>query len=509
LLVLAALLAAGCLSALEPTPTTVLGKQAAAGIYGAVTPDRIPPPDQDLSKAIASDHGAPYLHILPMLHNGSYRLSLVGYNPLTRMGQGDNVVTANSGYTAVTVWHDLACVSHFAGSGGEGGATIVNISDPANPVVVASIMDFAIGSRCQFTDDGKFLLYSAYGGVNPGPNAPGAAGPMLGPVTDAGSYGITVFDATDKAHPKYLFHDSQGQAPGANSVGGSEYHNFDVVAINGTNYIFQTYTGNILALAPDGKSMKIVSHVEHSDHDMWVGRHPITGQWMMATGAGSGTAVYNLEDPTHPVLVGGWQAHANYTGWHRQFPLLQTVDGHAFLVVAGEECGNGDSLPYTVLDWTDPTNITELGHWQIPGNPAIKEPGQLCSMNSHEFTTWDGYVATGNYHAGVWVFDIGTSDRAKSPVTIGYYLPDENPMQHGGMPGRNTPFAWNPDVWGAYFDSRGYIVTADWYSGFYVLKFPATHLVGSSMGAGNHTADGSGASVTGGLPALGLPVGSP
>jgi len=125
-----------------------------------------------------------------------------------------------------------------------------------------------------------------------------------------------------------------------------------------------------------------------------------------------------------------------------------------------------------VLDWTDPTNVTALGHWQIPGNPEIKEPGQLCSMNSHEFNTWNGYVATGNYHAGVWVFDAGSPERLTSPVTIGYYEPHETPAMEGGT--RNAPFAWSPDVWGAYFDSRGYILAADWYSGFYVLKFPGT-----------------------------------
>jgi hypothetical protein len=91
-------------------------------------------------------------------------------------------------------------------------------------------------------------------------------------------------------------------------------------------------------------------------------------------------------------------------------------------------------------------------------------------MNSHEFNTWDGYVATGNYHAGVWVFDVGSPDRLLKPVTVGYYLPHEDPRAYGGT--RNAPFAWSPDVWGAYFDSRGYVLAADWYSGFYVLKIP-------------------------------------
>jgi hypothetical protein len=236
------------------------------------------------------------------------------------------------------------------------------------------------------------------------------------------------------------------------------------------NYVFQTYTGNILKLADDGMSLEIVSTIEHSDHDMWVGHHPITGEWMMITGANGGTAFYNVDDPAAPVLLGVWEASEGYAGWHRQWPLAKPVDGKALVVVAGEECGNGKSLPYTVLDFTNPEAILELGHWQIPGNPEIKEPGQLCSMNSHEFSEYNGYIASGNYHAGAWVFDVGTTARAAEPVSVGYYEPHENAQMNGGT--RNTPFAWNPDVWGAYFDDRGYVICADWMTGFYVLKVP-------------------------------------
>ena len=177
-----------------------------------------------------------------------------------------------------------------------------------------------------------------------------------------------------------------------------------------------------------------------------------------------------MERPEAPQVLGAWEAHDNYTGWHRQWPLMNTVDGHALLVVAGET-GGGASLPYTVLDFTDPTNITELGHWQIPGNPDSADPN-FYTFSAHEFTSWNGYIASGNYHGGVWVVDVGTMERAANPVTLGYYLPHEIPQAHGGTWDR--PFLFNPDVWGAYFDDRGYILTADWGSGFYVLKFDGT-----------------------------------
>lgn len=432
--------------------------------------ERLPAPTEDLSGAIVSDHGAPYLHAVPELHEGSYAIDLVGYDPLTRPAAGDHPLAMNSAWTAVTQYGHLACVSHFAGSGGLGGATIVDFEDPTAPKVIASIPSLMLGSRCQFTDDGRFLLLGSYGGVQPGLQLP----PPLG---DIAANGVSVFDVSDPANPKFLHHSTVGignVAPLADA-----YHNFDTELIDGVNYVFQTYTGNVLKLADDGSSLEIVSTVEHSDHDMWVGKHPVTNVTMMMTGAGDGTAFYDMTDPAAPQMLGVWEANVTdevrYVGWHRQWPLAETVEGRALVVVAGEECGNGKSLPYTVLDWTDPAAPTELGHWQIPGDPEIEEPGQLCSMNSHEFNVWKGYVATGNYHAGVWVFDVGTLERAREPVTIGYYLPSEVPQMQGGT--RNTPFAWSPDVWGAYFDDRGYIIAADWSTGFYVLGFDATERV--------------------------------
>jgi hypothetical protein len=459
ILILAAvgLLLAGCVSpATNVDPASV---PTAGDLAGS---ERIAPPDKDLSKAIVSDHGAPYMHAIPDLHKGSYRMDLAGYNPMTAM-DGDDPVIQNSAYAAITLFNDTyACVGHFAGTGGVGGASILDVTDPAKPRIVASIPDMALVSRCQFTDDGKLLLVGSYAG------APTPGVPELGPMGDLGSGGITVYDVSDVKHPKFVAHDVTGVETSPGGITGSAYHNFATVTVNGTYYLFQTYTGNVLTISPDGKTLKIVAHLDHADHDFWVGRHPITKDLYLVTGAGQGTAFFDINDPEHPELVGVWETTEKYQGWHRQWGLDQTVGGKAIMIVAGEECTNGKSLPYTVVDWTDPTTPIEMGHWQIPGNPAIQEPGQLCSMNSHEFNTWNGYVATGNYHAGVWVFDVGSPERLVEPVTVGYYEPHEDPRAHAGT--RNTPFAWSPDVWGAYFDNRGYVHAADWYSGYYVLK---------------------------------------
>ncbi len=454
-----AIAVAGCLAsspALDPTG-------AAGGAFRPeVDPVRLPAPDFDFTTAIDPDHGgAAYLHAVPSLHTGEFGLKLVGYNPLTRPLEEEGPLSGDSAFIAIDVWRDLVCVTHFVGSTGlTGGATIVNVSDPYRPVVLSSVESTMLNSDCQFSDDGTLLFLASYTGVRDSL--------LLGvppPAGDVGAQGVDVFDVTDPIAPRFLFHDAQG-------AGGNGYHNVFTATIDDVTYVFQTYTGQILKVKDDRSGLEPVATVEHSDHDIWVGRHPVTGAWTMVTGAGYGTAVIDVEDPATPELLGVWEGDEpqRSAGWHRQWPLENTVDGRAYLVVAGEECGNGDTLPYTVLDWTDPTNLTTVGTWWIPGQPANDAPPHMCEMNSHEFEVWNGYVASGNYHAGVWVFDVGSAERAREPVTIGYYLPHEDPQDAGGT--TNVPFVWAPNTWGAYFDERGYVITADWHSGLYVLEIP-------------------------------------
>lgn len=452
-----ALLAAGCVapaSRVEP----------GAADLDALEASRLPPPTEDLSGAIVSDHGAPYLHALPHLHGGSYGLELVGYNPLTRPGE-THPLTWSSGYGAITMSGHVACVSGFAGTGGYGGAILVDFEDPTKPTVLSSIPTGSLQARCQFTDDGKYLMLAAYGGVTPGT-------PLPMPFADLLSWGVSFYDVSDPKAPKFLFHSAVGASVGnPSNVASGPYHNIDSETVDGVTYVFQTYTCNVLRLNDDASGLEVVAELEHCNHDFWTGIHPVTGVRTLVTGTNAdGTAFIDITDPEHPITIGLYEPSEGLEGWHRQWPLDELVDGKALIVVAGEQCGNGKSLPYTVLDWTDPAAPIELGSWIIPGAPEIREPGQLCSMNSHEFNTYKGYVASGNYHAGVWVFDVGTPKRALEPVTIGYYEPNEDPRAHGGV--KNTPFAWSPDVWGAYFDDRGYILAADWATGLYILKVP-------------------------------------
>ena len=419
-----------------------------ATYYPPVDTDRLPVPDLDFTTAFDPTHGGDAgAHADPTQHEFEYGMTLVGYNPMTSPDEGGLPTSYDSSYIAIDTWGTYACVAHWSPSGG-GGAEILDITDPTQPRHIGSAQSGMFNSDCMFTDDGDYLLIGAYLGVHDGlPIVPAPLGDLL-------ANGVAVYDVKDKANPVFLFHDVDG-------TDANQYHNLFTAKINEVNYVFQTYTGSILELDAEGGDLKVVSSVPVADHDMWVGNHPVTGEWLMITGAAGGTAVYNVDDPTKPVDLGVWESHDGLTGWHRQWPLLNTVEGHALMLVAGEE-GCSSPTYYTVLDFTDPNDLIEMGNWTIPNGCATQ----------HEFESFGGYFATANYHQGLWLIDIGTIERAADPVTLGYYLPHNLPAEHGGTV--NQPGASNPNVWGAAFDDRGYIVTADSFSGVYLLEFGAT-----------------------------------
>lgn len=422
-----------------------------------VSVDRVPDDGFDYASEWDWSHGGdPSGHALASNHAHSHGMELVGYNPLTRLTEGSDPLGHDASFIALDTWSGdgryYACVAHFQPGPG-GAATIVDVTDPTEPAVLATVLSGMQNSDCQFTDDGDFLLVGAYSGQTTGvPALPPPAG-------DLAAQGVLVYDVKDKAAPRFLRHDVVG-------VDANAYHNVFTAKIHGRNYVFQTYTGNILALDESSGALTLVGKLPIADHDIWVGHHPLTGEWIALTGAERAMTIYGVEDPANPTILATWvPSEDKYTGWHRQWPVERPVEGRALMLVAGEEGASPDDPTwYTVLDFTDPDDIRELGHWSIPVPAA--------AATQHEFESWDGYFATANYHSGLWLIDIGSLARAQEPVTLGYYLPHEDPLANGGVAPPAGP--GTPNVWGAAFDDRGYVYTADRTSGLYVLSFAAT-----------------------------------
>jgi hypothetical protein len=457
-------LAAGCLASTQQPTTT--GPDLSK--LPAVSSGRLADPMKDFRRVVPGDHFAPdgtYIkggHSIRALHGGSSLLELVGYNDLTdKLPVG----AVGTGWSAGGIWHTYACLAQFAGTGS---LAIVDFADPKAPRVLSQVGDAMVNGDCQFTADGKYLFAGAYIGVAEPP-----VGPSEGP-DPRGSYhtdGINVWDVQDKANPKFLMHSATGT-----------YHTLmlHTTAQNET-YLIQAYLGHIYRFNPVVKQLILVNTTTPMAHDMWIAKHPITGKTLLYSGAASGFVIYDFDDPTSPQQLAIWKPDRNVTGqqgWHRQASVDQLIGGKAVLVVAGENCGGGGTLPYSIIDVTDASNPITLSTWEVPGQPLSHDTAHLCEMSPHEFSVFDGYVATGNYHAGVWLFDIGTPERLLKPVTLGYYIPAKEPATEGNkvLGAQDLTSPWNPFVWGAFFDERGYIVVGDFSSGLYILKVPGvTH----------------------------------
>jgi len=436
---------AGCLGQGQDVS---LGEPPAANFMAEVPAERLPVPDFDFSNVVVGEHQVPNGHGIRALHSGSHGLEFVGFTDLGRLGDG-----RTAAFAAADVWTTYVAVSSLAG-----GVAIVDIADPANPRVVSVAESGMVAADVQFSDDGRYMFAGCFAGRDEA-GAPMLAATPLSLLSDAGECGVTVWNVEDKANPRKLFNSETGT-----------YHNLFTATINDTIWLFQV-GGRVQKLVEEPEPHLVdVTRTEYMVHDLTVSRHPITGDWLMYTGGGEGgLQVYNINDPAKPLDVGRWTPEQDARGraWHDQQPVLGTVGGRAILVGAGET-GGGDQIPLVVLDITNTENITLLGEWIIPGKPENVGTGRVnfFTMGVHEYETWNGYVAIGHYHSGVWLIDVGTPERAANPVTLGYYIPDRQ--------GTSAPFAFNPDVWGAYFDDRGYIVATDVGSGLYVLKFGAT-----------------------------------
>lgn len=456
---------AGCLD--DDAGAAVDGSDV-AGIP-TVTAQRLPDPgmEAEFATVIIGDHGAPEMHHIRSLHTGlEYGLELAGWNPLTdKLPLG----SVGTGWGAAGLWHNYACVAQFAGTGA---IAIVDLADPTAPTVVSQVDDPLVNGDCQFTADGNYLLAGAY--LGPGPN-PDLGEQQLCPRGCPGGGGINVWDVKDKANPQHILYTDTG-----------EYHTLQVHTDPDTNQIFviQAYSGHIYRFDPDGPLLLEVNTTVPMQHDMWIATHPITGQVLLYAGSGGGFVIYDFDDPANAKLIAEWvpesdplassETRGGCCGWHRQATVDQLIDGKAVLVVAGEACGAGYTLPYYMIDITDPTAPVSLSQWEIPGKPVSTDAEHLCEMSPHEFAVHDGYVITGNYHAGVWLFDIGSPERLRDPVTLGYYVPALEPVAETLDPfaAQDLTFPWNPFVWGAFFDERGYVVAGDFSSGLYILEIP-------------------------------------
>lgn len=443
----AALFAAGCVS----PAANQLQKASGASDAAALVP---PAPSFDFSKVVDPDHQA---HFLPQLHTAGYGLNLTGFTSI----QSILPTTTHGSITQIDLWKNYAVVS-----GMEGGLAfaIVDVTDPAHPKPVSSYPSAADGWTARFSADGQYVFYGCQmlgaTGYAPSNLVGTCRDPSAPHLPNDNPGGIVAVDVKDKAHPKFVdFLPNEGS------------HNLFVASINGTDYVF-TQTVNIIKFDRAAGKLTEVAKVP-GVHDASVHQHPITHDWLLFTGTKQ-LSIYNVNDPASPSLVYEGPNNPNnqgdFTGWHEQTMVPGVVDGRVVLAVAGEtgeQVSPGVVDSVYVLDITDPAHPFLAGKWTPPFRPST--PWVSYDFSVHEIAaTPTGQLAVGWYHAGVWVIDVSTRERQAKPVTLAAYQP-HNMIDVVPSTFAQTPIPDVPFVWGAGWDSRGYLVVPDMHTGVYVL----------------------------------------
>jgi hypothetical protein len=450
---LAVLLAgAGCLS------QTQTQRPSETVAFPAVVP---PVPDFDFSTVVDTTHTA---HELPELHTAGHGLDLVGHASIQQILP----LGVRGSITAIDIWGHYAVVS-----GMEGGLAfaIVDIADPANPKAVGWAPSQADGWTARFSGDGNYVFYGCQMAATA--STPTNPGQVVGTCTDTSKVhvpytvdpgsdpaGVSVWNVTDKAHPKYV---------AFTSIGGS--HNIYTANIGGEDYVFTSATA-ILHFNRGNQTLDLLAELP-GRHDITVVQHPITHDWLLFTGVGD-LSIYNVNDPANPSVVYEGDSKEGWVGWHDQVLVPGLVDGRVILLLSGETgtstAVNQEHLPdiVSVVDVTNPESPVLLSQWQPPFASAVPWNSYLYSV--HEMAaTPTGQVAIAWYHGGVWVIDVSTQARQGSPPILAAYQPHEA-MDVVPSTFVQTPLPYVPFVWGAGWDSRGYLVVPDMHTGVYVLK---------------------------------------
>ena len=460
-LLASALLAAGCLS---DDGIDGDGGDDAVPTFDAVVP---PEPDFDFSTVIDPDHGGGVGHTVAALHTAGHGLQQVGYasvQDLLPLGTRGSI-------TAVDIWGDYAVVA-----GMEGGLAfvVVDISDPSDPTAIGWAPSAADGWTARFSADGNYVFYGCQmlGGLGyptsnvvgtcEDPDAIHAPSPPVGgtPVPDTNPEGVSVWDVSDKANPKYVTF-----AP----VGGS--HNIFYQQIDGEDYVF-TSSVAILHYDRGTSTLEVLTELP-GVHDVTVAQHPITKDWLLFTGTGE-LSIYNVNDPANPQVLFDGDGTEGWTGWHDQVLVPGLVDGKVILALSGESfvgAPGAEALPdvVSIVDLTNPESPKLLSQWVPPFAPLVPWASYLYSV--HEMAaTPQGQIAIAWYHGGVWVIDVSTQTRQGGPVTIGAFQPHEDLAALPPATFVQVPLPYVPFVWAAGWTGDGHLVVPDMHTGLYVLE---------------------------------------
>lgn len=439
------------------------------GCLGAVNPGA--QLDRDSAALLPPFTGAPLVqehdHSDPAAHALSYGLSKVGHHSAF----AESVWPAKAGsINELAVKPPYVYVSRSAP---QGGFAILNVSDPANPVLEGEFLSEG-GSDIEVSEDGNWVFLASQRTV---PDPAQLAGAPL----QHAPRGVYIVDVSDKANPRMeRFFPLPVNGPHTNfyyKMGDRQLLvlcTYDLVAnptssdLVMSNPATQRVLITEIVQGPLGWDLKVLSTYQVTSgaglilpHDATVQKHPITGQELMYVAYwDAGLRIVDITDPSKPKEIGSFLdfAPSAYKNLHdaKAFPML--VEGRHITAVAPELVTAPEAGQITFLDTTDPTKPVKLGHWSLPGDMQTTTPF-LFSPHNFDIAE-DGTLAYAHYHAGVWLLDVGTLANLQSPPVLGFYLPHEKREGYTGSV---------PNVWGV-FQRDGKIWASDIGTGLYVLE---------------------------------------
>jgi hypothetical protein len=474
-----------------------------AGCFGDDGPDYAAVNDAvDLAAAavLLQVHDDERGHFDAALHNGSWNLQLVGYhNGVDASGDpaAINAAAPLGYYTELAVTDKFAYLSRQSEDGSFGGFSIVDIRDPANPRLEGEF--FGLGSADLEVNDEETLAFLATQRNLP----PQIAGSVLAAQDPRAGLprGIYVVDIEQKDAPTL---ESFVPLPvnGPHTLtwfrhpDGNQY-----VAVCTYDLVTDPGTGALLGTLPVTQRVILLRVVQDSGspatlvpvgqftipeqapagklflpHDtrVQVG-HPYDGGdkvLLYVAYWDKGLRILDITDPASPQMTEIGQSTDLSPSAFNNLHLAQPFDGpigasERWVTVTQPEIqqADGETGQLTFFDTTDPTSPEKLGHWTLPPG----EQGQLgisgFDFSPHNFDLWDGKVALGHFHAGVWVIDVHDDANLLEPKSVGFYMPNK--------PRPGSP-VHQPSVWGVFVQEvqgEPLLFAIDEATGLYILRY--------------------------------------
>lgn len=457
-------------------PLLVFGSLAVAAFSGCLE-EIVPPPDAndvlDLANSLEG-YIDPFIrnhdHALAANHELAFHTKQLSHHPLggnILKSSGAHVVDVQNGWLFVGAYGLAADV--------DGGVYIFSLADPEEPRLtgVFRLPGNVGGDRSlEATDDGNWIVlgtesFDCANHLNP--FAPG----------------LFLIDARDKANPKladYL------PDPGVHSVIVHAVAGKDVVVTLGGDATSQGQ--NIWEIDRSaGKLIPIgavpIAHdgAAYDDPELGLPVFYITGKTTLD--------VYDFSDPAAPKKLGAWTP-PDVENHYVHAVTMDLIEGRRILAVESEDWGDLTS-PLWILDATDLDNIELIATYENPAQApahAGGENGPSLAFSTHNPRFEDGILYMAHYHAGIWVLDLRTLEKAQKPEIMGYFLPHEdnggykpassqsalplpaNPACFGGFKIHEVPNTMDVEV------QDGIVYGADLHTGLYTVKYDRTVVPG-------------------------------